>query len=86
MDDLSRRLTRRLTRLLVRLLARSAAKLFPDEPGPSRLDFVGLTCVIRMGRVDAGFGQAEVTAVDGSSALVAKPPRRGRRLRNHSPS
>ncbi|WP_328738779.1 hypothetical protein OHA91_05975 [Streptomyces erythrochromogenes] len=56
----------RVTRVLVRPLT----KLFPDEPGPSRLDFVGLTCVIRTGRVDAGFGQAEVAAEDGSTALV----------------
>ncbi|MCM2389000.1 hypothetical protein [Streptomyces albipurpureus] len=56
----------RLTRLLVRPLAR----LFPDEPGPSRIDFVGLTCTIRTRRVDEGFGQAEVTALDGSTALV----------------
>ncbi|MFD6973691.1 hypothetical protein [Streptomyces sp. NPDC059979] len=56
----------RVTRLLVRPLA----KLFPDEPGPSLLDFVGLTCVIRTGRVDADFGQAEVTAEDGSTAVV----------------
>ncbi|MGW0393421.1 hypothetical protein ACWDYJ_21480 [Streptomyces sp. NPDC003042] len=56
----------RVTRVLVRPLT----KLFPDEPGPSRLDFVGLTCIIRTGRVDAGFGQAEVTAGDGSTALV----------------
>jgi hypothetical protein len=44
--------------------------LFPDEPGPSRHDFVGRTCVIRTGRVAADFGQAEVTAPDGSTALV----------------
>ncbi|MCX4776939.1 hypothetical protein [Streptomyces sp. NBC_01264] len=56
----------RVTRHLVRPLA----KLFPDEPGPSRLDFVGLTCVIRTGRVDAGFGQAEVAAGDGATSLV----------------
>lgn len=56
----------RVTRHLVRPLA----KLFPDEPGPSRLDFVGLTCVIRTGRVDAEFGQAEVAAGDGSTAVV----------------
>ncbi|MFF5701040.1 hypothetical protein ACFY7H_00760 [Streptomyces sp. NPDC012794] len=56
----------RVTRVLVRPLA----KLFPDEPGPSRLDFVGLTCVIRTGWVDAVFGQAEVAAEDGSTALV----------------
>ena len=56
----------RLTRLVVRPLHR----LFPDERGPSRLDFVGLTCTIRTGRVDAGFGQAEVAAADGSTAVV----------------
>ncbi|WP_424211208.1 hypothetical protein ACN20G_03370 [Streptomyces sp. BI20] len=42
----------------------------PDEPPPSRQDFIGSVCVIRTGRVDARFGQAEVTAADGSSALV----------------
>ena len=56
----------RLTRLFVRPLQR----LFPDEPGPSRLDFVGLICTIRTGEVDAGFGQAEVAAKDGSTAVV----------------
>ncbi|MEU9607495.1 hypothetical protein [Streptomyces sp. NPDC048057] len=55
---------------LVRLLVRPLAKLFPDEPGPSRQDFIGLTCTIRTGRVDGRFGQAEVTARDGSTALV----------------
>ncbi|TDB85236.1 hypothetical protein [Actinomadura sp. 7K534] len=33
-------------------------------------DFVGLPCVIRTGRVGPDFGQAEVTAPDGSSAIV----------------
>ncbi|MEU6732508.1 hypothetical protein [Streptomyces physcomitrii] len=56
----------RLTRLLVRPFAR----LFPDEPGPSRQDFLGRTCTIRTGRVDGAFGQAEVAAADGSTALV----------------
>ncbi|MFE5851723.1 hypothetical protein ACFQ61_00650 [Streptomyces sp. NPDC056500] len=56
----------RLTRWAIRPLA----ALFPDEPGPSRLDFVGSTCTIRTRRVDEGFGQAEVTASDGSTALV----------------
>ncbi|MCX5274919.1 hypothetical protein [Streptomyces virginiae] len=56
----------RVTRHVVRPLA----KLFPDEPGPSRLDFVGLTCVIRTGRVDAVFGQAEVAAGDGATSIV----------------
>ncbi|MFI5808546.1 hypothetical protein [Streptomyces sp. NPDC051561] len=53
-----------------RLAVGPLAKLFPDEPGPSRHDFVGLTCTIRTGRVDAGFGQAEVAARDGSTAVV----------------
>ncbi|MGW6457388.1 hypothetical protein ACWF94_15945 [Streptomyces sp. NPDC055078] len=53
-----------------RLLVRPLAKLFPDEPGPSRQDFIGSVCVIRTGRVDAGFGQAEVSARDGSTAVV----------------
>ncbi|MET9108128.1 hypothetical protein [Streptomyces zhihengii] len=51
-------------------LVRVLAKLFPDEPGPSRQDFVGQTCTIRTGRVDGRFGQAEVTARDGSTAVV----------------
>ncbi|MCX5205796.1 hypothetical protein OG897_30650 [Streptomyces sp. NBC_00237] len=55
---------------LTRIAVRPLAKLFPDEPGPSRHDFVGLTCTIRTGRVDAGFGQAEVAAQDGSTAVV----------------
>jgi hypothetical protein len=53
-----------------KLLVRPLHRLFPDEHGPSRLDFVGLTCTIRTGRVDAGFGQAEVRAADGSAAVV----------------
>ncbi|MEJ8640091.1 MULTISPECIES: hypothetical protein [Streptomyces] len=56
----------RVTRLLVRPLA----QLFPDEPAPSRQDFVGLACTIRTGRVDGTFGQAEVIARDGSTAIV----------------
>ncbi|WP_327432941.1 hypothetical protein [Streptomyces sp. NBC_01236] len=56
----------RVTRLFVRLLHR----LFPDEPGPSRQDFVGLTCTVRTGCVDTDFGQAEVAARDGSTAVV----------------
>ena len=53
-----------------KLFVRPLHRLFPDEHGPSRLDFVGLTCTIRTGRVDAGFGQAEVRAADGSTAVV----------------
>ncbi|MEU9097669.1 hypothetical protein [Streptomyces sp. NPDC048361] len=55
-----------VTRFLVGRLRRA----FPDHPPPSRLDFVGLTCTIRTGSVSADFGQAEVAAADGSTALV----------------
>ncbi|MEW1927532.1 hypothetical protein [Streptomyces sp. NPDC088360] len=55
---------------VARALIRPLAKLFPDEPGPSRQDFIGSLCTIRTGRVDASFGQAEVTARDGAVALV----------------
>ncbi|WP_280299917.1 hypothetical protein [Nocardia neocaledoniensis] len=36
----------------------------------SRHDFVGRLCVVRTGRVDAEFGQAELTSTDGSSAII----------------
>lgn len=55
---------------VTRALVRPLAKLFPDEPGPSRQDFIGMTCTIRTGRVDGDFGQAEVVAADGSTAVV----------------
>ncbi|MFF8832001.1 hypothetical protein [Streptomyces sp. NPDC015131] len=55
---------------LTRRIVRPLAALFPDEPGPSLHDFVGSVCTIRTGRVDAGFGQAEVAARDGSTAVV----------------
>ncbi|MFD1543850.1 YqiJ family protein [Nonomuraea guangzhouensis] len=45
-------------------------RLFPDARRPSRGDFVGQMCVIRTGHAGADFGQAEVTAPDGSSAVV----------------
>lgn len=45
-------------------------RLFPDAAEPSRNDFVGRMCVIRTGRAGNDFGQAEVTAADGSSAVV----------------
>ena len=54
------------------LLTRSAVVLigrFRSAP-ESRADFVGRTCVIRTGRVTRTFGQAEVRAEDGSSAIV----------------
>lgn len=45
-------------------------RVFREEPAASLRDFVGRTCVIRTGRVGVDFGQAEVTADDGSSAIV----------------
>jgi hypothetical protein len=53
-----------------RLAARPLRRLFPATSGESRKAFVGRTCVIRTGTVTETFGQAEVTAVDGSSAVV----------------
>jgi hypothetical protein len=54
-----------------RLLVWPVRRLMPDPaPPPSRRDFVGLGCVIRTGRVGPDFGQAEVRAADGSSAVV----------------
>ncbi|MBF8185814.1 hypothetical protein ITP53_08675 [Nonomuraea sp. K274] len=45
-------------------------RLFPEGGRHSRGDFVGQPCVIRTGAATADFGQAEVTAADGSSAVV----------------
>ncbi|MET7639690.1 hypothetical protein [Streptomyces sp. NPDC005438] len=56
--------------ILTWALATPLRRAFPDEVPPSRLDFVGQVCVIRTGRVDDRFGQAEVTSQDGSSAIV----------------
>ncbi|ASU82065.1 DUF1449 domain-containing protein [Nocardiopsis gilva YIM 90087] len=41
-----------------------------DEPGAARTDFVGTTCVIRTGRADEAFGQAEITAANGTASIV----------------
>ncbi|MEV0808925.1 hypothetical protein [Micromonospora sp. NPDC050200] len=56
--------------LVTRLLAVPLARLFPTGTESSRHAFVGGLCTIRTGRVTADFGQAEVTAADGSSAVV----------------
>ncbi|MET9344124.1 MULTISPECIES: hypothetical protein [unclassified Nonomuraea] len=53
-----------------KLLIIPLRRLFPDRKEPSRHDFVGQRCVVRTGRADATFGQAEVTAPDGASAVV----------------
>ncbi|KOV75454.1 hypothetical protein [Nocardia sp. NRRL S-836] len=41
----------------------------PEKP-PSRNDFVGRTAVVRTARVTEHYGQAEVTAADGGTAVV----------------
>jgi hypothetical protein len=56
--------------LVARLAAVPLRQLYATGPEPSRADFVGRECVIRTGRVSADFGQAEVTAQDGSSAVI----------------
>ncbi|MFF7991581.1 hypothetical protein ACFZDG_17525 [Kitasatospora xanthocidica] len=53
-----------------RVLVKPLRRLFPEDRPITRGDFVGRVCVIRTGRVTAGFGQAEVTAEDGSTATV----------------
>jgi hypothetical protein len=45
-------------------------RLFPEGDRHSRADFVGQMCVIRTGAATPDFGQAEVSAADGSSAIV----------------
>jgi hypothetical protein len=55
--------------LLTRLATIVIRRLRPPAD-PTRADFVGRTCVIRTGRVTRIFGQAEVHAEDGSSAIV----------------
>ncbi|MEU0137557.1 hypothetical protein ABZ172_26520 [Streptomyces sp. NPDC006296] len=55
---------------VVRMLVHRFRRFFPAEPPPSRQDFVGQVCTIRTGSVSADFGQAEVAAADGSTAIV----------------
>ncbi|MFI6483376.1 hypothetical protein ACIBH1_35985 [Nonomuraea sp. NPDC050663] len=54
-----------VTKLLVKPLRRLA-----PAASPSRHDFVGMPCVVRTGLAGNSFGQAEVTAADGSTAVV----------------
>ena len=53
-----------------RLVAMPLRRLYVTGGSASRNDFVGRECVIRTGRVTGDFGQAEVTAQDGSSAII----------------
>ncbi|MEU8270540.1 hypothetical protein AB0B89_25705 [Sphaerisporangium sp. NPDC049002] len=56
--------------VVTRWLVLPLRRVFAGHRAPSRQDFVGRTCVIRTGRVGADFGQAEVRASDGSSAVI----------------
>jgi hypothetical protein len=56
--------------LITRLALIGLSRMWPHGPAASRADFIGLTCVIRTGTVTRTFGQAEVHAPDGSSAIV----------------
>ncbi|MGW5276180.1 hypothetical protein ACWEQP_27185 [Streptomyces sp. NPDC004044] len=55
---------------VVRMLVTRYRRRFPAEPPPSRQDFLGRVCTIRTGSVSSDFGQAEVAAADGSTAIV----------------
>ncbi|WP_424183378.1 hypothetical protein ACOBQX_15340 [Actinokineospora sp. G85] len=59
-----------LATLLTRVVVVSLRGFFHEERVPTRTDFVGRVCVVRTGRVDQHFGQAEVAAEDGSTAIV----------------
>ncbi|MEV0593441.1 hypothetical protein [Nonomuraea cavernae] len=54
----------------VRAALTTLRRLVPEPRTHSRGDFVGQMCVIRTGQATSDFGQAEVTAPDGSSAVV----------------
>ncbi|GAA0939363.1 hypothetical protein [Virgisporangium aurantiacum] len=45
-------------------------RLRPQHPPPSRVDFVGRSCVVCTGEVSPEFGQAEVTDDDGSVTTI----------------
>jgi hypothetical protein len=55
---------------VTRLLIVPLRRVFVSAEPPSRNDFVGRPCVIRTSTVTLDFGQAEVHAIDGSSAIV----------------
>nr|WP_042193932.1 OB-fold-containig protein [Kibdelosporangium sp. MJ126-NF4]CEL20960.1 hypothetical protein [Kibdelosporangium sp. MJ126-NF4]CTQ95526.1 hypothetical protein [Kibdelosporangium sp. MJ126-NF4] len=59
-----------LALLVTRLLVTPLRSVFHSGPAASRADFIGRSCVIRTGTVTGDFGQAEVHADDGSSAVV----------------
>ena len=65
--------------LLTGLLMRPLRRMLTEEHVPTRQDFVGRMCVIRTGRVDLTFGQAEVRAADGSAAVIQVRQQRNRK-------
>jgi hypothetical protein len=56
--------------IAARLVALPLRRLYVTGGEASRNDFLGRECVIRTGSVTGEFGQAEVTAADGSSAII----------------
>ncbi|MDT0267910.1 DUF1449 domain-containing protein [Streptomyces sp. DSM 44915] len=52
------------------LAVRPLRRLFQAEPGLYHQHFVGRVCEVRTSRVTTSFGQAEVTADDGGTAIV----------------
>lgn len=56
--------------LVTRVIVVPLRQVFSTSAEPTRLDFVGRAGVIRTSSVTDDFGQAEVTAADGSSAIV----------------
>ncbi|MCK2214119.1 YqiJ family protein [Actinomadura sp. ATCC 31491] len=56
--------------LAVRGLIGPLRRLFPEGDRHSRGDLIGRPCVIRTGSASPEFGQAEVSAADGSTAVV----------------
>ena len=56
--------------LAARVVAVPLRRLYVTGGEASRSDFVGRECVVRTGSVTGTFGQAEVTAADGSSAII----------------
>ena len=64
--------------LVTSLLMRPLRRMLTEEHIPTRQDFVGRMCVIRTGRVDLAFGQAEVRAADGSAAVIQVRQQRNR--------
>ncbi len=51
-------------------VARLVGPLYAPNRGTTHTDLVGRLCTVRTGRVDGGFGQAEVVDAEGGSHLV----------------